>query len=155
MPHKLKKPLRTIELDTVRIAAIKIEDNPAKGSKWIEIWLVIGKMNGDIFEQHAHPIIGTEEYKYIKLENGFHPLKSGSFLGRCEKCGEWTLTENVCSETSCGGNIKPYDGLERLEKMIMRDVCFLESIKEQLYYFLLKEMVPDPDTSKVIKLLDI
>lgn len=154
MLHKLNKPLKTETLDFIRIAAFKLEDNKYKGSKWVEIWVVIGKITNGVFDQYLNPITGGEEYLYIKLEDHFHPLKPGTKLGKCELCNSWTA-ENTCFKTACGGRIIPYDGLTRLENTALNSGLILVEFKKVLYDFLSKEVIPNPVSWEEMKILDI
>lgn len=154
MPLKLRQPLETKSLDTVRIAAFKFEDNKNVGTQWVEIWVVIGRMNNGLFEQFNDPITGKEHHKHIKIENGLHPLNHSMSLGRCDICGRWSQY-GECSKTVCTGIIKPYDGMERLRKKMISPGPVLQSVKGLLYDFLINEIVPHPATFEPIQLLNV
>jgi hypothetical protein len=129
MPLKMNNPIKTVELDTIRIAAFKLEDNQTLGRRWCEIWTVIGRKNDDgVFIQYPNPYTGTEEYQHFKIEDGIHPLKPNRILD-------------------------DYNGLTRLLNTTAQDLS-IGNIKEILYNFLVTEKAPDLKTGEEIFLID-
>lgn len=152
----LNQPKQTIELPRARVAAIKIEENPYRGQRWIEFYIVLGRVVGSNFEQFAEPETGSEVYEYIKIENGLHPLRAGMALGKCDVCGTWFAKNNgACTEVDCTGTIQPYDGWTRLAlAIITKGRSLFVEVQDGSYSFLTTEEVPDPDTWEMRKLLE-
>lgn len=155
----LNQPLNTHPIDRVKIASLKIEENKCKGQRWIEFWLVLGRLsdptNPDSFMQCADPVTGKEA-RYIKLEHGFHPLAPDEALSKCTICGKWfRLASGPCPAEGCGGTLLAYDGWERAVSMITAGgVSIFEEIRNLCYQFLISEEVPDPITWEPVRLLD-
>lgn len=154
MVVKLNKPLSTHQLTDASIAAVKVESNPCAGRQWIDIYITVGYLQDpedpDSYVEQVNPDTG-DRATHVRIENGIHPLLSKSCvaLGRCEKCGNWyKQTNGICV---CGGNIRAYDGWDRLTKI--NDAY--EKFQQSLYEFLCEEEVCDPvDLKRVVKLLD-
>lgn len=156
MSVKLKSPKQAVAIDRMRIAKYEIENNPFMGTRWIQLWLVLGRYStpGDAktFEQYIDPVTG-EPAMGVKLETGMHPLRDGTALGKCDACGKWhQKTTGPCDLTktpSCAGTVKPYDGFQRLSE------TFVQAMRTACYQFLTSEEVPDPDDfDKMVKLMD-
>lgn len=154
MPVKLTHPYQSVALDTVKVAAIKIEENSGKGTHWIEIWAVLGRMEGDVFVQYADPFTGQLAWRYFKIEDANHPLQSGLGLGKCGACAEWLRGQTSGEHEGCGGVVAPYDGWERLTGQIPAGASIREAIARAVYAFLLSEQVPDLNTWELAKLID-
>ena len=152
----LTNPVQSYPLTKAMIAAIKFENNPFKGQDWTEIWVVFGYLTDsedeNTFTESVHPNTLEADY-YVKLENGFHPLRSGMGLGKCGTCGKWhNMSNGACQVSDCDGIIEAYDGHDRL--MIMGSVAIGESLSfhglRVGYQFLLSEVIPDPDDLDVM-----
>jgi hypothetical protein len=159
MSYILNKPWNSALIDRARIASIKIEENRYMGQRWVEFWIVFGRLDNpddlNSFKQYINPNTG-EIAKYIKLENGCHPLVSGRALGKCDTCEKWkSYINGDCDTPNCSGIIEPYDGLTRLITAITEgELSIFEEIKNISYGFLINEEIPDPITGELIKLLD-
>ena len=153
----LDTPLNTVELTHMRIVSFKPELNPP--NFWMEFWLVYGLLqipgDFDSFREYAHPQT-AEKARYVKVEDGNHPLRPGTALGKCDICGKWYSTiSGECTEGECIGNIAPYDGYSRLVGVATPDgpACVCESMLGCLTNFLCAEIVPDPnDFTQMVKL---
>jgi hypothetical protein len=154
VPVKLTHPYQSVALDTVKVAAIKIEENQAHGTRWIEVWAVLGRMDGDVFVQYADPFTGQLAWRYFKIEDGNHPLIANVGLGKCQTCAAWLRGQASGEHAGCGGTVHPYDGWGRLTAAIPAGASIREAIARAVYAFLLSEVVPDPDTWDPIKLID-
>jgi hypothetical protein len=154
MPVKLTHPYQTVTLDMAKVAAIKIEENPSVGSRWIEIWAVLGRMEEGVFVQYADPKTGQLAWRYFKIEDGRHPLLVNVGLGKCATCSQWLRGQTSGQHEGCGGTVAPYDGWERLSAQLPVGANIREAIARAVYGFLLTEVVPDPDTWELAKLID-
>lgn len=154
MPVKLTHPYQTTTLDVAKVAAIKIEENVAHGSRWIEVWAILGRMDGEKFVQYADPFTGSLAWRYYKIEDGNHPLSPNMGLGKCATCSGWLRGQTSGTHEGCGGTVAPYDGWTRLTVQIPVGRSIREAIALAVYSFLLSEIVPDPETWEPIKLLD-
>lgn len=142
----------------MRIASIKIEENPYIGQRWVEFWLTIGRLASPAdeasFVQHRDPDTGEDAFRYLKLEDGMNPLRPGTALGRCEDCGKWfPAVSGDCN--ACEGAIVPYDGWSRLVTVDSPNDTIMGAIAAIAYGFLATEVVPDPETWELTKLLDV
>lgn len=159
MSKELIKQENTVTLDRIRIASYKYEDNKYNGTQWVEYWCVLGTLSNPIdessFVQYADPVTGKEVYLYVKIENGNHPLQSGTMLGKCDLCQKWVAKINGVCELCGRGDIIPYDGYTRLMNEKLSNKEHMESIKELAYSFLSKEEVPDISTWQNRKILEI
>jgi len=159
MPVRLTNPLQSVTLETAQIAAIKIEETPHKGQRYVEIWVVFGRMEGDppVFVQYAHPRTGSEAAYYFKIENGHHPLEPSVGLGRCQNpdCHMWLRgqADGVCQQCGIDG-VQPYDGWSRIALAAPAGRTIYEAIGSAAYGFLLSEVVPDPVSWEPVRLLD-
>jgi hypothetical protein len=158
MSKLLRSPKVSQTLDRVRIASIKIEENPYIGQRWVEFWLTIGRLTNPAdessFIQHRDPDTGEDVFTYLKIENGMNPLQPGMALGKCGDCGAWApATSGECA--GCGGTISPYDGWTRLVTLDSPNDTIRGAIAAIAYGFLTTEEVPDPETWEPKKLLDV
>lgn len=155
MPIRLTHPFQTVALDVAKLAAMKIENNPSKGTHWLELWVILGREEEGVFVQYADPRTGDMAPFHFKLEHGCHPL-TGLALGRCDTCGAWhPAAAGVCGKDACEGSIQPYDGMARMCQSVPAGaLCMYEAIQKVIYGFLTTEEVPDPTTWEPIKLLD-
>jgi hypothetical protein len=155
----LNQPFNLDPLDRVKLAALKIEENKSRGQRWVEFWLVFGRLSNpadpESFVQYVDPITGREA-KYIKLEYGVHPLAPDTALGKCNICGKWFPTMmGSCDVEGCTGTIKGYDGWMRAVSIVTAgNRTMFEEIRDNCYNFLINEIVPDPITWEPVKLLD-
>jgi len=155
VPIRLSNPLQTVTLDLARIAAMKIETNPCIGQMFVEIWVIVGRLEDGKLVQYPDPRTGQPAAWYFKIEDGNHPMAPNRALGRCPNCGAWHQTvAGVCGVEGCEGVIVPYDGMTRLCMAAPSGACMYEAIQNAAYAFLLGEKVPDPVTGELVKLLD-
>lgn len=154
MPVKLTHPYQSVALDTCKVAAIKIEENPEGGTRWIEIWAILGREEGGKFVQYADPFTGQLAWRYFKIEDANHPRQSGLGLGKCGTCAGWLRGQTSGEHEGCGGTVAPYDGWERLTAQIPAGASIREAIARAVYSFLLTERVPDLDTWEPALLID-
>lgn len=145
----LNDPKTTETLDTVKVVAFKVQDNPSANEFWMEIWSVLGRMDGSQFIEYVDPNTGQVAI-YHKIENGRNPLQNSQLLGQCDHtpCSEWALgaISGTCPVCEIG-TIQPYDGYTRLydgKKVKTKDI----------EDFCCDEQVPHPDTGVVQYLLD-
>ena len=154
MPVKLTHPYQSVALDLVKVAAIKVEENPSQGTRWVEVWAVLGRMEGDVFVQYADPITGEKAWRYFKIEDANHPRLPNVGLGKCSACSAWLRGQVSGQHAGCGGAVAPYDGWTRLQASVPAGSNIREAIARAVYAFLLSEEVPDPDSWDVAKLID-
>lgn len=151
----LSTPKQSRELTTVKVAAVKFENNHERGRRWVEMWLVLGYMDGEAFVQQVHPDTGDEVFAYLKLEDGGHPLDATKALRKCSdaSCGKWG-TAGICTE--CGEPTVAYDGCTRFLKLNVGGGGELfEELMAQADAFLVGERVPSlEDWGQEIKLVD-
>jgi len=147
-------------LDKARVAAFKPELNKYQGRLWLEVWVVIGKLldpeDEDSFVEYPVPGTGKAALEF-KIEDGVHPLRPGTALGKCRTCGAWhPRTAGVCGDDGCEGTVVMYDGFTRVRQVpevIEGDCCF--SIQaDKILEFLVTEEVPDPDTWEIVKVFN-
>ena len=155
MPKLLREPKLSQILDRVRIAAFKVEDNIFQGQRWIEVWVVLGRLEGEEFRQYVDPETGAEIFRYLKLEDGMHPLAPGRALTKCDECGVWGTLRGGCQEDGCAGTMAGYDGARRFVLTEHQGPLTYVGFKQALYQFLAGEEVPDPITGELVTLLDI
>lgn len=155
MSVTLADPKQTVTLDKARIAAFKVEDNPGKGTYWLEIWVVLGVEVDGVFVEYPDPETGLDA-QYIKIENGKHPLDNSQAFGKCRDCGAPVAAiAGVCLEDGCAGEVIPYDGFTRLVTTTPVGSTVRDVIKDCLYAFLASEDVPDLHTGQMRKLLAV
>jgi len=160
MPVRLTQPKATVTLDQAKVAAIKIEENPSQGSRWIEVWVVIGRLEDPAdptsFRQYADPDTGQLAAWYFKIEDGKHPQAPSQALGRCTEptCRAWTPGQVAGACPVCGSAVAPYDGWTRLTREAPQGASIREAIARSTYAFLLTERVPDLATGLPTLLLD-
>jgi len=154
VPVKLNHPYQSVSLDTVKVAAIKIEENTAHGTRWIEVWAILGRMEDGQFVQYADPFTGQLAWRYFKIEDGNHPCQSNLGLGKCGTCHGWLRGQTSGEHEGCGGVVAPYDGWERLTAAIPAGASIREAIARAVYSFLLSERVPDLGTWEPAPLID-
>jgi hypothetical protein len=151
MPVTLTTPVEPVILQHAKVAAFKVEVNRGL---WIEIWIAFGSMVEGTFVEHIDPVtMEAATPRYIKIENGFHPLVPGRALKKCPSCGLWWGAELTCS---CGAELDLYDGMTRLcmGMSVPPGDCLYQVIASALYSFLTSESVPDPVTGEEVPLLD-
>jgi len=156
----ISHPDPTVPLDKARIASYKPELNAGQGRLWLEVWVVLGKLldpeDEDSFVEYPVPSTGAAALEF-KIEDGVHPLRPGTGLGKCDQCGEWhPRMSGPCGLPGCEGTVIMYDGFSRIRtppEEIDGDCCFLIHSAKMLE-FLVNEEVPDPDTWEMVKVLD-
>lgn len=136
--------------------AFKVEDNV---EHWCELWVSRGyyATPGDpaTFVQVAR-IEDGQLASYFKIENGFHPMRPGVALSKCDGAGHLHMLEPGLSCPDGDGVLEPYDGFSRLEATSTTTGASLyAAILDGLYAFLTTEQVPDPENpSELCLLLD-
>jgi len=153
MPATLK-PVDQIQIPATTIDTVKIVNHQVENNieQWIDIYYVLGTMDGDDFVQYFDPVTAMGiPVQRVKLENGNHPLEPGTALRKCPTCGKWFRLETVCDEPACESvELVPYDGLTRAMMWKAEDpdyyappICPYLVTKKALYEFLMNEEVPD------------
>jgi hypothetical protein len=131
MPVVLKQAIDPDPLTTAKVVAFKVENNV---SHWVEIWIGFGKLVGGVFVESP-----TIPPKYVRIENGCHPLSPNTSLRKCAACDLWFGLEKVCS--ACGGPTEPYDGFTRLASTPPSGTNLHDAIASALYNFLTTEQI--------------
>lgn len=162
MYASLTTPKQTVSINRAKIVALKMENNPFLGTRWMDIFVVYCSET----EQYSEPGTGALAQHY-RIESGRNPHaqqiyfgqtpnSSDHALGLCDVCETWhNKAGGACQEDGCEGTIQPYDGLDRLcGHTPEQGVCCAEAIFGSLYDFLTNEMVPDPETGELKLLLD-
>lgn len=144
----LTSPLSYPNLDRVRVAAYKLENNIAEGRLWAELWAVLGYLEDDqdesSFRQVFDPRTGEEVFIYVKMENAMHPLRPGFALGKCSDCAFWyNRTSGDCDQEGCTGTVRPYDGMSRLLSVNLGAGTHGGQVETLVYLILTAEQVPD------------
>lgn len=164
MPLKLAEPKQSVAIDEARVAAIHIENNPFKGTQWIDIYVVLGREVDGVWQQYVDPI-SEAIAQYYRITPGCNPharptffghgpLGDGVALGKCNVCGVWhPIKSGPCSEEGCEGTVEPYDGFQRLVSLVPVGDTIYDAIKNAVYAFLTSEQVPDPLTGEIRPLL--
>lgn len=129
--------------------AVKYESNEGRGQEWVEVWLDYGFMDGGIFYAYPNPATG-ESLLYFKFENGMHPERPGTMLGRCSECNKWFLqVRGDCDEPGCTGVIEPFPSYNRFRNKI--DASAERDVFQATEAFLTNtpggegQQFPDPD----------
>lgn len=145
MSVRLNQPIDAKVLRHAKIVNFTLEDNVAR---YVIVYVAFGEMIDDFFVEWVDPTTGVKcEPKRFKIEDGIHPQQENRSLRRCPDCGKWFGLESICD--SCGAATDPYDGLTRLA------LDGLDRINvRRIARFLMREVVPDPVTGQVGKLLD-
>lgn len=156
----IQNPDPAVPLDKALTVSFKPELNKYRGSLWVEVWVVLGKLydpeDEDSFVEYVIPTTGAAAL-YFKIEDGCHPLRPGMALGKCGTCGAWhNRISGECGEDGCAGAVSMYDGFSRIRvppEGCEGDCCFT-AISEKIMKWLISEEVPDPDTWELVKVLD-
>lgn len=114
----LTNPITVKNLSRLKVQAVHYEANAERGQEWVEVFCEYGFMDGGIF--YAYPLPGTmETLLYFKFENGMHPERPGTMLGRCNVCNTWyNVVSGPCTEPGCTGTIEPFDSYNRFRNKI-------------------------------------
>lgn len=135
-----------VTLDYASIAAMKLEDNPVKGTQFLEIWITLHHKDGLDYIECSNPLTG-EPAIYYKIEDGKNPLAPEQALGKCDTCGVWyQATSGACTEGGCSGTIVPYDGFTRLDAITTAaGTTIMDKFRDLVLQFCIAEDVPDPN----------
>lgn len=149
MPLISNQPIATQTLDRVSLAHISIEENKYSGRRWLDFYIVRGRLtdpnNEESFMEYKHPVTG-EAAEHIRIEMGVHPRSHDRALGRCDTCGVWQyLQSGPCQQEGCAGTVKPYDGWARAVQLNW----IFHLIKLTAYTFLTQEVAPTADDLSV------
>jgi len=149
MPVTLNRTIEPVTLDSAKVVAFKVENNV---ERWVEVWVAFGQDVDGAFVEYRDPATGsTVSPAYFKVEDGLHPLSPHMSLRKCPACGLWWKLEAECS---CGESTVPYDGFTRLASSSPSGGSLYAAIAVALYAFLTSEIVPDPSTWELVRLLD-
>jgi hypothetical protein len=164
VPVNLSEPKKSVALDKAKVMKVVIELNPRMRGPYIDVYLVWGRDVEGQFVEQIDPET-TAEAQYYRIAPGQNPTARPSFaggdqsgegpaLGKCDVCGIWhTRTSGPCSEAGCNGEVKPYDGFQRLAAKAPDGSNLYDSIANAIYGFLTTEQVPDPATGEIKHLL--
>lgn len=145
MPIRLTTP-KQIAADVARVSNLDISVDQG----FVSVQMAYGRLlAGGGFEEE--PTFGKLAFM---IKNGVHPRWPSMSLGKCS-CGAWSRNQPSGACPSCSdGTVVPYDGFDRLIVLAPQGASIYEAIANSVYAFLASEIVPDPDSWELVRLVE-
>jgi len=114
----LTEPVQVKNLTRIKCQHVRFEANEERGQEWVEVYCEFGFLDDGTF--YAYPLPGTlESVRYFKFENGMHPERPGTALGRCSVCNRWHFAKaGPCEEQGCSGIVEPFPSYNRFRNKV-------------------------------------
>jgi hypothetical protein len=105
-------------LTRLKVQAVHYEANAERGQEWVEVYCEYGFLDEGTFYAYPKPS-DMSSILYFKFENGMHPERPGTMLGRCDTCNDWHFSNSgPCDDPGCAGTVEPFASYNRFRNKI-------------------------------------